>query len=1286
MSSEQQRVEPSQADPLEQRLGLPDVGYENDAEIQDALYPDIDGDTFLLKLLAKREFRESKQSKITNEMLKKDLCSSQEFEYTSVQRFVAQFMSPKTPYNGMLLYHNVGVGKTCTAVLTAESFLELSPKNKVYILAPPAIQPGFYRTIFDVTKLKIGEDEDTPNSHIGCTANRYLELSQTYFERDRKTIEYRVNKLINKRYSIMGYVAFRNLMRDILSEVPRNLSEEKQTELEVTLLKKAFSGSLFIVDEAHNLRDTSEVDTTDEDDTGVDERSDASAGKKLAPHLRRLLRTCDGNKLLLMTATPMYNNYKEIISLLNFLLHADHAPDRGAESKMLNETHIQFHMTPDGERLTPESEKRIIQVANGHVSFMRGENPRAFPARLDPQDVIRLKRWADFTPDGVTRIEPPGETRIKNDVLRLPLVECRLNNDSLLVIQTLTEKLVASKGVGIRTIDTLLQAGNCVFPGDGVDGRTGSEGFQSWFTPHAVPGSFEGTRLNMLPQYDLTDATANPIWMATGRNSLEIYSPKYNLVLQSIQKARGISFVYSRFVENGAIIFCLLLEANGYTHWGRSTPMFKKGVVMPALGRQCCDCASREKSHPPFNKDAAKTRENHPFSPAYYALLTASNINTLEREGLPLSPNNPGVINAARDPSNAHGNKIKVIVGSQVAGEGLDLKAIREIHILEGWFHLSKEEQIVGRGIRYCSHSGLPMSERNCTINLYVNVFPPAINKETIDQNSYRTAMGKAVRVGHVSRALKQGAADCNLNRFAILINDLDAVPMVDSQGLPRTVDLNDRNYSPICDWIKCDYKCNPTVDLTTLKENTSTYDIYAARFSEEAVISRIKKLFRDADQVWYRWSDIKNIFKDIPEVTLKGVLIRILHNPAILLENGNMRGRLVYRNDLFLFQPTTIQDTHIPIALRHGRYPIKRDSYVPDSHDEITRQTLSTKPKTIKVTAAIAEGTAPLPAAATAATATAATVSEKADDELVEEEEEEYVISVDTATTFWNAACNWINAWAADGTPVISIVESIPVDLSTAILKYVQDDHKKKDNIETRIKKLQWWGRTVADPSVPEGLKDLRTTAKQYIWDSFLKGPEQIAILNTPNAKDLAEVNTEQVVPTGQMTVYRYIDVKNFAPVYLCNDAVCPPSIIQIVIASKTDTTVNARANQKLTARIYGIMTPTKNKMIFKMNEPRPEGKPPSAGSICEIVSTVKSHRMKLITLGEILHEHTEKHYDLTETSLTSVRKLTGAPNFCALMEIVMRWMDIRRARYGGLRYFYRPMASYYSGHRSKK
>ena len=104
----------------------------HDREVEGTLYPDIEDKAFLSKLLRKREFRESLQPKITDASLKQDVCRVQEFEYTPVQRFISQFMSPKTPYNGMLLYHGVGVGKTCTAVLVAEAVMQLSPKNKVF--------------------------------------------------------------------------------------------------------------------------------------------------------------------------------------------------------------------------------------------------------------------------------------------------------------------------------------------------------------------------------------------------------------------------------------------------------------------------------------------------------------------------------------------------------------------------------------------------------------------------------------------------------------------------------------------------------------------------------------------------------------------------------------------------------------------------------------------------------------------------------------------------------------------------------------------------------------------------------------------------------------------------------------------------------------------------------------------------------------------------------------------------------------------------------------------------
>uniref|UniRef100_A0A6C0DJE6 Helicase ATP-binding domain-containing protein n=1 Tax=viral metagenome TaxID=1070528 RepID=A0A6C0DJE6_9ZZZZ len=1224
---------------------------QDQREIDGSLYPEITDETFLKKLLKKREFRETMQAKITNQTLEENVCDVDEFEYTSAQKFVSQFMSPNTPYNGMLLYHGVGVGKTCSAILAAESFLQLSPKNKVYILAPPAIQAGFYRTIFDPSRITFGKD-DQPNSHEGCTGNRYLDLTQMLFERDKREIELRVNRLINKRYAIMGYVAFRNMVLNILSQIPSSLNPERKQQQKIILLQRALSGAFLIVDEAHNLRDVS--DSADDEGDQVDDigdKSDASAGKKLVPMLREVLKTCEGNKLMLMSATPMYNSYKEIVSLLNLLLLVDKSED------LLKESDIIFEQGANGEQLSKASEDRLIEVANGHVSFMRGENPKAFPARMDPAPEVRISEWALTEPNGSKQIPGPQ----KNDVLRLPLVKCNLEGETLAVMKAMTERLVASKGVGIRTIDTLLQAGNCIFPGDDLDGRVGSEGFQAWFTGKAVASSFEGTRLSTLPQYIPTDPDEDYSWMVASDDALGRASPKFNNVLKTIRKATGISFVYSRFVENGAVIFCLLLEANGYTPWGRSAPLFSKGSLQGK--RQCCKCEKKEEGHPVFSQGQPESRENHKFSPAFYALLTASDVSTMEKQSLPLSPNNTAVINAARHIDNKDGYKIKVVVGSQVAGEGLDLRYLREVHILEGWFHLSKEEQIVGRGIRYCSHNALPRQKRNCTINLYVNVFPPEMNKETIDQYSYRTAMNKAVRMGNVSRALKRGAADCNLNRDAILVSGLSNVEMLDSQGQPRTVDLNDRDYTPTCDWIRCSYECKPSLNLSDKKEmpdDNGTYDMFAARFAEQMMIQKLRTAFKD--QPWHHLTNLEKKFPDIPKATLTSLLLRVVNNPSIVFENGNLQGHIVFRNNLFLFQPNKIHNEGIPISFRYGRYPMKRDSYMP-------------------------EFTA-LPSAKTTIAKTA--VGQKTP----------VSSSVELAKKTWLEAMKWLDIWTKEG---YVIEENIPSSLTDALYAYLEGDSKKRENIETRLKKLQWWGIALTrkvikneDGSykilpfvVPGGLNDLKRAAKEFIWDSFLNGPEQVALLEQ-SVSMAPEGGSEQFRIEGSITVSRFMDIETKAPVYLCAGSTpCPPSVLKIFNESKTDPVVLAKANSKVSANPYGFMVVWENAIMFKTNDAKnEEGKPPGGGAACSIVSNVKGHRMKLVELGKTLARfHEGNTFELTEDLLASgPRKLTGAPSFCALMEIVLRWMDIRREKYGNLRYFYRPLSSFYSKHKSKK
>jgi hypothetical protein len=127
--------------------------------------------------------------------------------------------------------------------------------------------------------------------------------------------------------------------------------------------------------------------------------------------LREVLQKCEGNKLMLMTATPMYNTYREIVSLLNLLLYVDKTPrrepgDSDSDIRLLTDSDIVFEKKTVGgkeiEVLTASSERKLIAIANSHVSFMRGENPKAFPARLDPADEIRVKAWPAFSPNGTT--------------------------------------------------------------------------------------------------------------------------------------------------------------------------------------------------------------------------------------------------------------------------------------------------------------------------------------------------------------------------------------------------------------------------------------------------------------------------------------------------------------------------------------------------------------------------------------------------------------------------------------------------------------------------------------------------------------------------------------------------------------------------------------------------------------------------------------------------------------------------------------------------------------------
>ena len=609
--------------------------YED--EWEKGLYPDLEDENFLPKLMRKREFLESKQKSVKDSLTEGDKCrSTEDFEINPVQRFVSRVLSPRTPYNSFLLYHGVGVGKTCAAITVCESYLEAYPSRTIYIVAPPNIQEGFRRTIFDMEGLKI--PKTGRNSHRGCTGDVYLGLTNTFDEKDPQIIQNKVLKAVKGRYEFFGYTSFYNHIRKIVSQIPAGLTSEMAETRKREILQREFSNRVIIIDEAHNLRDmigsavkeTVDVDTAD--DT-IQQDADSKAGKRLTPYLKQALEASEGITLLLMTATPMYNSYTEIVFLLNLLL----INDKFKTIKVEDIFDLKTQTFTEGGR------KMLGKLASQYISFMRGENPLTFPLRLEPQE--KLMKWPNKAPNGT-----PINDDERNRVVRLPCIGATFAPETDALYKAKVREIISSSdGLGITNMDLLIQAGNWIFPGDEDDSNILNRIRQGGFD-----GTFEKEKRGSTVQYRAKD----PSWLL--EENLPSASTKAAVLLRRLRGCKGVGFVYSRFVASGALTIALALEANGYTN--ASGNLLANGSQK---GRQCALCNRFEKGHGIVPAVPESDVAAHTVKAAKYVLLTGSE---------DISPDNAKAINMARSSKNTNGEEVKVIIGSQISGEGLDLR------------------------------------------------------------------------------------------------------------------------------------------------------------------------------------------------------------------------------------------------------------------------------------------------------------------------------------------------------------------------------------------------------------------------------------------------------------------------------------------------------------------------------------------------------------------------------------------------------------------------------------
>ena len=803
-----------------------------------------------------------------------DVCEA-DFSIKGHQSFLKNFMTKESPYKSILIYHGVGVGKTCSGVTIAENFRDpyARKERRILILSSKNIQIGWKKTIYDPLK-----DENQ------CTGEAFVNSGA---KSDRE-----INKLVKQYYELMAYQSFSNFVKRLVSTYIQKLPDSEKEQGKIECIKEYFSNRLLIIDEAHNIRDEQGNDMRDAVKT-----------------IEKVLRYSENLRLVLLTATPMYNRATEIVWILNMMLLNDGRP-------LINKKDV---FTNEG--LLSQKGKQILkEKSRGYISYLRGENPITFPIRLYPTSIKtdRGSYFKDYQSKEnvsiITKSKAPSKNLvggvIRDKLSFLELFGTKLRGFQEKIYQKSVKNLIES-GVDLDVrgdmnpiLDTIsmTQMTNIVYPVNkdiddtSIDEFYGERGFNQCFNKDNGKYSYKKACLDKFGPF-------------LDKDHLPKYSSKIASILDTIDKSEGIVFIYTSYVNSGILPLQLALEQNGYSRFGGKTllkyPNFKQGA------------GDKTKREPRSYDGKLRSKAGERYKPASYMVIDASTPKKTLQDQLK-------IVNSYE---NKNGQRIKIILGTVVASEGLDFKCIRSIHIMDPWLHLNRMEQTVGRGIRFCSHKPLPDYKKNVLI--YLHSATLSNDRESIDTSIYRYAERKSLQIGEVETILKLEAVDRYLYKDVNVItkNDIDTVVMVSPLKYSRSMVIqpSDKPYSKVCSYSpECDYNkdiSESKYDDYNPEINTHFEDTFLEQYSSSTLHNLKKKISLLYKQFYV--FDVDAILGLLHEYghNLDTMIYTALHEMVIhkftVYDKYGNSGYLINVNKYYVFQPSMLDDTMIPLYYR---------------------------------------------------------------------------------------------------------------------------------------------------------------------------------------------------------------------------------------------------------------------------------------------------------------------------------------------------------------------------------
>jgi len=869
-------------------------------------YPRIDDENLQSKIYAKREFYYNKmpdRPELDNydkiKEYRDNICRPATFELLPQQALLSNFINPDTPYKGLLVFHGTGTGKTFAAIAIAEKFKTQVQRygTPIHVLVPgPLLKENWRESII----------KGTGNAYIKNKEDlQFLNAEQ------KEKIEKQAISMTKQYYNIMSYKSFTKRVlgekiierKDVSGKTVYKKTEDGKYERELSLDRiNNLNNSLLIVDEAHNIISN---------DTG-----DA---------IIEIIKKSTNLKVVLLTATPMSNLADDIVYLLNILRPENSKIQR--DKIFTVEKNFEMKLKPDGLEY-------LKKMAHGYVSHLRGADPITFAKKIE------------------VGTKPKG-------LLFTKVSRCQMDKFQRDAYDEAVKEI--NDGLDKNSTD----AANFVFPildesKKNILGVYGKTGFTK--LSNQIKSNYDklnnliGTQLLGLDKVNEDYISINPSTNTISgkilhKKYLHIFSTKFAKALDDIydnlfnnngKKESRTGFIYSNLVKIGIQIFQEVLLQNGFLEFDENPANYKINN-----NTVCYYCGNEYSTH--------KDDKNHSFAPATFVAITGA-VSEESAEVQHNEQKQKAQIKVFKDIKNKDGKYIKLVLGSRVMSEGLSLANVATVQILDVYYNFGLIDQVIGRGIRHCSHYDL-MSEDNPFPEVKLFRYVVSLKKNegiSSEEKLYQKAEIKYLLVNKVERVLKKIAIDCALmqqgNMFQEEVKEFKECinPNKDeNQNMLMNQDDYDTNkVCPArCNFESCEYQCDNKLlntkyydpdrriykKLKKVELDTSTFVKGLAQSEIDYAKRKIKELFMTGyvhnlntitEYVYNSYNKEKrDLFDEFFVQKALDELIPVSENDLnnfkdIIYDKTRRAGYLIYLDGYYFYQPFD-ENENVPMFYR---------------------------------------------------------------------------------------------------------------------------------------------------------------------------------------------------------------------------------------------------------------------------------------------------------------------------------------------------------------------------------